>query len=298
MSTLEEFGAVARQVGRHGGLVMLHAEDNEIVEKETERQLAAGCEAAICHARSRPATAEAKAIRDAAIMAAESGAPLYIVHLSSAAGLRAGLDARAAGAPIYLETCPQYLLLTEEKYREEKGHYFITTPALRTADDADALWQALAAGHLDTVGTDHCPFTVEQKNRHRGLFYLTPNGMPGVETLFPLLYTYGVRADRISLRQMVQLLAENPARIFGIDDRKGAIRVGADADLVVWDPDAEETISAATLHGAADWSPFEGLRIAGRLLYTILRGQLLVDNGQFSGAGATGRLLRSRPRPM
>ena len=290
-----EFRRVIRAVGRHGGLLMLHAEDNEIVEATTEQVLAGEERGAICHARSRPAEAEAEAVRRAAAIAGEEGAPLYVVHLSSKAGLEAGLAARARGVQIYLETCPQYLLLTEDKYREEKGHYYITTPALRTEADARALWQALAEGAIDSAGTDHCPFTAAQKERHRGAFHLTPNGMPGVETLFPLLYTYGVAEGRITLQQMVHVLAENPARIFGIDHRKGAIRPGADADFVIWTPDTESVITAPDLHGGADWSPFEGMRIAGRLAYTILRGQVLVEGDRFVGGAAKGELLRGQP---
>lgn len=289
----QEFREVMRVVNQHGGVLMLHAEDNDIVEESTAQYVDAGDRAPICHPRSRPATAEAKAIRDAGTIAAELEAPLFIVHLSSRAGLEAGLEVRSQGATIYLETCPQYLVLTEEKYEEEDGHLYITTPALRTQADAEALWQALAAGQIQSVGTDHCPFTREQKDSHAGVFHLTPNGMPGVETLFPLLYTYGVRSGRITLTQMVDLLATNPARIFGIDTRKGSIREGADADFVIWDPDGESTLTAARLHGNADWSPYEGMKIAGRLAYTILRGQVLVENERFVGKDVKGELLRA-----
>jgi dihydropyrimidinase len=294
MITWQEFRQVMQQVNAYGGLVMLHAEDNELVEKHTAQCVDAGERAPICHARSRPAQAEAKAIEDAARIAGDLGASLYIVHLSSKAGLEAGLRARGAGVDIYLETCPQYLLLDESKYLEENGHYYIATPALRTPEDAAALWQALADGVIDTVGTDHCPFTVAQKQRHGGAFNLTPNGIPGVETLFPLLYTYGVDEGRIGLRRLVEVLAGNTARIFGLDERKGAIRVGADADLVIWDPKAETTLASRRLHGNADWSPYEGLRVAGRLAYTILRGHVLVEGDHFVGDHVYGELLRAR----
>jgi len=289
----EEFREVMRVVNQQGGLLMLHAEDNDVVEKHTAEYVDGGERAPICHPRSRPAMAEAKAIRDAGAIAAKLGAPLYIVHLSSAAGLEAGLDMRRQGAKLYLETCPQYLVLTEEKYEGKEGHLYITTPALRTEADVKALWQALAAGQINSVGTDHCPFTREQKDRHEGVFHLTPNGMPGVETLFPLLYTYGVRAGRISLAQMVDLLAANPARIFGIAGRKGSIREGGDADFAIWDPEGESTLTADILHGNADWSPYEGMKIAGRLAYTILRGQVLVEGDRFVGQGVKGDLLRA-----
>lgn len=294
MSTWSDVRAVMGAVAAQGGVVLLHAESNEIVERETARQINAGMTAAICHARSRPAEAEAAAIREAGAIARDTGARLYIVHLSSRAGLEAGLEARAQGAEIYLETCPQYLVLDESRYEAENGHYYITTPALRTRADAEALWEALAAGEIDTVGTDHCPFTREQKESAGGVFHLTPNGMPGVETLFPLLYTYGVAEGRIGVQRLVRVLAENPARIFGIEDRKGALEIGRDADFTIWDPEAETTIAAPRLHGKADWSPYEGMRIAGRLAHTILRGQVLVEGDRFVGEDIYGELLRAR----
>lgn len=293
MSTWPDVSAVMATVAAHGGVVLVHAESNEIIERETARYIGSGVTAAICHARSRPAEAEAEAIREAGAIARDVGARLYIVHLSSRAGLEAGLAARAQGAQIYLETCPQYLLLDESRYEGQNGHYYITTPALRTRADAEALWEALAAGEIDTVGTDHCPFTRAQKESAGGVFYLTPNGMPGVETLFPLLYTYGVVEGRIALDRLVSVLAENPARIFGIDDRKGAVEIGRDADFTIWDPEAETAIEAPRLHGRADWSPYEGMRIAGRLAYTILRGQVLVEGDAFRGEAVYGELLRA-----
>lgn len=293
-----DFGPVLAQIHRHGGLLMLHAEDNDIVERETARHLAAGHRAAIYHTRSRPPEAEAKAISDAARIALDLGAALYIVHLSSQAGLEAALRARAQGAQLYLETCPHYLLLTEAAYQQPHGHYYIATPALRTQADCDALWAALAAGEIDAIGTDHCPFTIAQKEAWEGHFERAPNGIPAVETRFPLLYTYGVAAGRISLAQMVQLLAANPARIFGLDGHKGAIRPGLDADLVIWDPNTETTITTAQQHSRADWSPYEGWPIAGRLLYTLLRGQVLVADGAFVGDVPAGALLLANTPPV
>jgi dihydropyrimidinase len=293
MSTWPEFRAVMEVVGANDGIVLLHAESNEIVERETARYVNSGATAAICHARSRPAEAEAEAILEAGAIARDLGARLYIVHLSSKAGLEAGLAARAQGADIYLETCPQYLVLDEDRYEGQNGHYYITTPALRTRADAEALWEALAAGEIDVVGTDHCPFTREQKESAGGIFYLTPNGMPGVETLFPLLYTYGVTAGRIDLARLTSVLAENPARIFGIDGRKGAIAVGRDADFTIWDPGVETTIEAQHLNGNVDWSPYEGMRIAGRVAHTILRGAVLVEGERFVGKDVLGELLRA-----
>ncbi len=286
-----EFRSVLQAVHETDGVLCLHAEDNELVETLTDENITAGRFAPVYHTKSRTAEAEARAIARAAGIARELDASLYIVHLSSAAGLEAALQARAQGAQLYLETCPQYLVLSDETYERENGHYWITTPPLRTSKDCEVLWQALADGVIDVVATDHCPFTIAQKDAGKGQFHQTPNGIPGVETLFPLLYTYGVAEGRISLQRLTQLLAETPARIFGLADRKGAIQIGSDADFAIWQPGRDATIRAENLHGRADWSPYEGFRIAGSLAYTILRGQILYDRGKFTGDHTFGQHL-------
>ena len=258
----------------------------------TAKNVDAGNVAAIYHPRSRTAEAEAKAISRAAEIAGDLDAQLYIVHLSSRAGLEAALKAREQGVKLYLETCPQYLMLSEEYYEKENGHYWITTPSLRSKEDSEALWQALADDVIDVVATDHCPFTIAQKEEGSKRFHLTPNGLAGVETLFPLLYTYGVVAGRITLEQMVRLLAKNPAEIFGLSS-KGSIRLGADADLVIWDSAAENVFHAEKLHGNSDWSAYEGMPISGNLETTILRGQTVVEDGIFVGQKIFGNLLLS-----
>lgn len=290
MVTWPAFRRVVGQVARSGGIALLHAEDNGIVERETARQISAGHKAAIYHARSRPAGAEAKAIETAGQIAGELGAKLYIVHVSSAAGLEAGLKARAQGVDIYLETCPHYLVLTEAAYERKNGHYAIATPPLRTQADCDALWQAVADGGIDAIGTDHCPFTTAQKNTWGGQFQFVPNGIAGVENRLPLLYTYGVAEGRISLSRMVELLAENPAGIFNLAT-KGQIEVGRDADLVIYDPQGEDIIRASDMHSATDWSVYEGMKVVGRVDMTILRGEVLVEEGEFVGVHPAGRCL-------
>lgn len=288
----QQFRDVLRTIDAHGGLLMLHAEDNEIVETRTAENLNAGHRAAIFHARSRPAEAEAAAIERAAQIAGELGARLYIVHVSSRAGLEAGMRAKDRGVKIYLETCPQYLLIDESKFFEENGHYYIATPALRTKKDCEALWQGVVNGAIDTIGTDHCPFTRAQKDAWEGQFQNCPNGLPGVETSFPLLYTYGVKTGKTSMSRLVELMSANPAKIFSINDRKGEIRVGADADFFIWNPAAETTLSAKNLHGAADWSPYEGLKIAGKLAATFVRGEQIVADGKFRDKAGFGQMLR------
>lgn len=288
MADWQQFRAIMREVNACRGLVMLHAEDNDMVERMTEANIAAGKTDALYHAHSRTDDAEARAIATACAIAGELGAPLYIVHVSSKKGLTAALKARQQGARIYIETCPHYLLLTSKQYQKKTGHYYIATPPLRGKQDNEALWKALSKGEVDVVATDHCPFTKAQKDSGGGLFHTTPNGMAGVETLFPLLYTYGVARERITPQQLVQVLAKNPAAIFGLSN-KGDIRLGADADLVVWNPLGETVVQAADMHGNADWSPYEEMSVTGKLDYTILRGQILVQDGQFKGDKVLGQ---------
>ncbi len=288
---------VLAQIAAHGGLLMIHAEDNDTIERLTAHHLAAGHHAPIYHPRSRPAEAEALAIEQAAAIAGALGAPLYVVHLSSRLGLEAAGRARAQGVRLLLETCPQYLLLDESAYWEPAGHRAITTPPLRTPADREALWQALAAGDIDTVGTDHCPFTQAQKDRYGGRFDLTPNGLPAVETRLPLLYTYGVAAGRISLTRLVELTATRPAALFGFGRRKGALVVGLDADLVLFDPAPTWRITAGNQHGAADWTPYEGFPLQGKVDTVLLRGEALVSQGEFVGENVWGRLLPASPLP-
>lgn len=286
-----EFRNVLEAVQRQGALLCLHAEDDATVEKDTAANIVAKRRAAICHPRSRTPAAEAMAITQAADIARELGAQLYIVHLSSKAGLDAALAAREQGAKLILETCPQYLVLSEACYLKENGHHWITTPPLRTEEDCEALWDALSQGQIDVVATDHCPFTRSQKDDNSGRFHLTPNGIPGVETLFPLLYTYGVAEGRLSLERLVQVLATNPARIFGFCGQKGVIEIGADADFTIWDPEKEWRIKPELLHGNADWSPYVGMTILGAVAQTILRGFVLAEYGDFVGTAVRGNLV-------
>ncbi|MFQ5637635.1 MAG: dihydropyrimidinase [bacterium] len=291
MVTWEQFQQILEKVSERGGTLMLHAEDNEEIESMTRELIADGQTFPIFHPVSRPPYAESQAILEAMEIALQQeDASLYIVHISSWDALDAALEARSFGLDIYLETCPQYLLLTEDYYRRKDGHHWITTPPLRSPDDAEGLWDALAEGEIDVVATDHCPFTVQQKNSGGGVFYQTPNGLPGVETLFPLLYTYGVAEGRISLQRLVQVLASNPAKIFGLYPKKGVIAIGSDADLVIWNPNASYKITADKMHGNADWSPYEGMNIKGALEYTILRGQILVEKERFAGEQVFGEL--------
>ncbi|CEP67515.1 Hydantoinase/dihydropyrimidinase [Moorella glycerini] len=291
--SLAAIGRLLRQAPRLGALVTVHCEDHEIITAKREELIAAGQTDPAYHAASRPAEAEVKAIRDVIALAREAGAPVYIVHVSTGEGAEAIADARSKGQQVYGETCPHYLLLTESQYTGPDSRLFLMCPPLRTAADNDLLWRHLAGGALQVVATDHCSYSREQKAAGTA-FYNTPSGVPGTETLLPLLYSYGVRNGWLTLPQLVQVLATNPARLFGLYPRKGSLKPGSDADLVVFDPRRQVTLTAADLHSAAGYTVFEGFNLQGYLEATYLRGRLIYDRGRFLGQAGQGQFIPGR----
>jgi dihydropyrimidinase len=248
-----------------GALVMVHAENGTVIDVLVRQALARGETAPRHHALTRPPATEAEAVARATALAALSGAPLYVVHLSCAAALEQVRAARARGQVVLAETCPQYLFLSLADYDRPgfEGARYVMSPPLREAADQEALWRGLASGELQLVATDHCPFTLADKARGEGDFSRIPNGAPGIETRMPLLWDGGVRAGRFGPQRFVELTAAAPARVFGLWPRKGTIAVGSDADLVLWDPDKETRLSAAALHMRVDYSPYEGRVVRG-----------------------------------
>jgi len=277
-------------VARHGGCAMVHAENDAIINSLTDWHETKGELDISALPRSRPAICEAEAITRAAIIAQHTGIPLRIAHISSELGLKAVLAARAAGGGITAETCPQYLLLDEKAYAKPDGHLYAATPPLRTQADCQALWEGLSTAAIDLVATDHCPFTREQK-RWTGSFLDLPYGLPGVETLLPLLYSEGVARKRITLDQLVELLSTGPAKALRIYPRKGAIAVGSDADLVLIDPARRWAISANKLHMRTDFNPYEGRKVLGCPVMTLSRGRVVFDGGRFCSEEGWGRFV-------
>jgi len=280
------FAALARR----GGRAMVHAENDAIINSLTDAFEAKGKLDISYLPRSRPAICEAEAITRAAIIAQYTGAPLRIAHVSSEVGLNAVLAARAEGGEITAETCPQYLLLVEKTYAKPDGHLYAATPPLRTNADCQALWEGLTTAAIDLVATDHCPFTRDQKC-WTGSFLDLPYGLPGVETLLPLMVSEGVTQHRISLEQLTELLSAGPAKALGIYPRKGAIAVGSDADLVLIDPASEWTVSADKLHMRTDFNPYEGRRAVGRPVTTLSRGRVVFDSRRFCGEEGWGQFI-------
>ena len=223
-------------------------------------------------------------------------APVYIVHLSCKESLEAVRDARRKGQKnIFVETCPQYLTLTEEKYLEPDGLKYVMSPPLRTVRDCEALWEGLARGDIQVVGTDHCPFNYhKEKQLGKDDFTKCPNGAPGVEERVPLLFSEGVLKNRISVNRFVETVCANPARIYGLYPQKGILQPGADGDLVILDPAAEWTITRDKMHSAVDYTAYEGMAVKGKIDLVMQRGRVVAENGAFTGERGAGRFIHRK----
>jgi dihydropyrimidinase len=228
----------------------------------------------------------------------QTGATGYVVHLSCAPALRAALEARLRGVEIYIESVLPHFLL-DKSYAERpgvEGMKHVMSPPLREKRNQSSLWTALQAGLIDTVGTDHCPFDLEQKLLGARAFTQIPNGIPGIEDRVNLMYTYGVKRGALDIHRFVDALSTRPAKLFGLFPRKGNIAVGADADLVVYDPDYRGTVSVRTQHTNNDYNGFEGFAIEGRPLHVTVRGKIQVRDGLFVGDPSCGRMIRRQPQ--
>lgn len=284
------------QTAKNGALVCMHAENGSAIDVIVRRTLAEGKTAPIYHALTRPTTAEGEAVHRAIALAEIAGAPMYIVHLSSNDALEKVAEARDRGVMAYAETCPQYLLLSLEdmqKMPDFESAKVVFTPPLREKWHQDKLWEGLRTNNLQVVSTDHCPFCFkEQKELGRGDFTKIPNGGPGIENRLQLLFEHGVNQKRISVNRWVEITSTTPAKMFGLYPRKGTLAVGSDADIVIWDPNAEHVLSAKTHHMRVDYSMFEGWKIKGNAKTVVSRGEILVDQGQWLGKAGRGQFIK------
>src|SRR5947209_450608 len=292
------FKAMSR-TAKNGALICMHAENGGVIDVIVQRALAEGKTAPIYHALTRPVTAEAEAVHRAIALAEIAGSPVYIVHLSSEAALNEVREARDRGVPVFAETCPQYLLLSiEELDRPDfEGAKYVFTPPLREKENLPKLWDGLKHDHLQVVSTDHCPFCFEdQKILGKDSFNKIPNGGPGIENRLQLIHHHGVNAGKLTINRFVEITSTTPARIFGMYPKKGVIAAGSDADIVIWDPNAEHLISAKTHHMRVDYSMFEGFRVKGNAKTVFSRGDMIVDSGSFLGRPGRGQYLRRAAR--
>jgi len=275
-------------IGQVGGMGMVHAENGLATDYLEDRMLERGDDPRESFVSTRPAILEAEAIHRAIAMAQVAGCPLYIPHMTARLGIEEVSRARRSGYRVYAETCPQYLTLTEEELMRQ-GPLVKIGPPLRREEDRRALWAGLADGTIDTVASDHAA----KDKAIDDDFFDAPFGSPQVETMLPLVYDGGVNGGWITILRLVEVMCENPARIFGLYPKKGAIEPGADGDIVLFDPDANQTIEHATQHSNAPYTPYEGRSLLGRVVMTISRGEVIVEDGELRARPGRGEYLRT-----
>src|SRR5213082_2298811 len=279
--------------GSRGGLICMHAENGIVINEIIKRALEKGHTAPKYHALTRPTIAEAEGVHRAIAIAEMAESPVYIVHLSCADALNQVRQARDRGIPAFAETCPQYLFLSLDDYGDDfNGAKYVMTPPLREKSNQAELWKGLKMDDLQVISTDHCPFCMkEQKELGKDDFTKIPNGAPGVEHRVSLIYN-GVVENRISLNRFVELTSTAAAKMFGLFPRKGTIAVGSDADIVVFDPEREQTLSVKTSHMNVDYNAYEGKKIKGVVETVLSRGSIVIDKGEFKGKSGNGQFLK------
>jgi len=273
---------------KHGFLVQVHAENDTVLEMLKEMYVKSGNTSAEFHPKSRPNFVEAEATHRALALAEATGGNLYVVHMTCMESL-AELANMKGFANVYGETCPHYLVLTNEKYLSPYGRRYIMSPPLRSSDDNDALWHGLGEEILSTVATDHCTFNESQKDMGKDNFTAVPNGVPGIETMMPILHSEGVLKNRITLNQMVKFISYNPAKLFGMYPAKGSLNIGSDADIVVFDPNMELELTYENLHSNLDYSIYDDVTIKGVPTHTFIRGEPVVYDRKLVGKRGGGK---------
>lgn len=279
----------------HGGLVMVHAENGDVIEHLTQEALKAGNTDPIYHALTRPPELEGEATGRAAKLTALADSQLYVVHVTCKEAVEQIAEARSKGFSVYGETCPQYLVLDQtylEKPDFESAKY-VWSPPLRDKSNQEVLWNALKSGELQTIGSDHCAFDFDgQKDLGKGDFTKIPNGGPFVEDRFSILFSEGVKKGRISINQFVDMVSTQAAKLFGLFPQKGTIAPGTDADIVLFDPNVERTISASTHHSAVDYSALEGMKVTGQPITVLSRGAYVIKDKKLVAEPGTGKFLK------
>ncbi|MFA5873182.1 MAG: dihydropyrimidinase [Anaerolineales bacterium] len=301
----------ALRIARDNGmLVMLHAENGDVIETLTAEALAAGHTTPEWHAKTRPAWGAVGSALRAFTLAASADAPLYLVHMNAAGEVDMLQYARERGLKVMGETCPQYLFFTEDDLRRPDGAKWVCSPPVRTKADNARLWEGVTDGTIQTIGTDHCPFffdgtkpimyegkpvAIPGKELGADDFTKIPNGLPGVEDRLPVLWTYGVCEKKITANQFVALTSTNPAKIFGLYPQKGALQPGSDADIIIWDPQKKVKYGVALSHQRTDYNLYEGWELTGMPEKVFLRGRCIVDGGRWLGKPGMGQFLPRQP---
>lgn len=286
------FYKVLKKAKECGALIGVHAENNEMVNTFTEQYLSEGKTSAWYHYMSRPEFVEAEADIRAIQWAKALDAPLYIVHLANKEGVKAVTQAKDEGYKIYAETCPQYLEFTCDVYKREDGRNFVCSPPMKGEESRQALWEAIKRGDIDTIATDHCPFQSYEKDWGKDDFTKIPNGCAGIENMYPYMLS-AANEGKITYEKAVEICSENPAKIFGCRD-KGSIEIGKDADIVIYNPKTEFTITNDKMHSDCDHTIWEGVKLKGYPEQTYSRGRLVYDNGEFVGESGWGKFVKCK----
>ncbi|MFC1556640.1 dihydropyrimidinase [candidate division KSB1 bacterium] len=276
----EDLLRISERLDYAGGMLMVHAEDNDTVEENIPRLIEQGKVQPIYHAESRPAHAEDLAIQQAIEVARESGGRVFVVHLASAQGMELIAAARARGIDIYAETCTHYLIFTEDMLRREDGMKWVCSPPLRDQAIQDTLWMGIHDGRISMVTSDDAAYSWDAKLFGKERFDKCPNGIAGIESRLSLLYSEGVTRDRLSLPRFVELVSSAPARLFGLSPKKGNLFPGADADIVLFDPFERWTMNSDTLHMATDYAAYDNIEVTGRIKKVFSRGELIIDGSE------------------
>ena len=292
--TDEEFTSLSQELTAAGGMLMVHAEDSAIIDKKATEAVQEGRTRAIDHARCRTPQSETNAIERILNVARKTGGRVFVVHLSSAEGVEVIGNARGEGLSVYAETTPHYLLFTDEILQREDGYKWLGSPPIRDQATQDMLWRGIADGRISMVATDDCAFSLAGKLAGAEDFEKCPEGMPGIEPRLTILHSEGVVKGRISLPRMVELTATNPARLFGMYPQKGNLHPGADADVVLFDPKRQWTMSQQTLHMASDYCAYEGVEVTGKVTKVYSRGELIIDGEECLAEKGRGKYIHCK----
>lgn len=287
----DDLASILKQLKKAGGMLMLHAEDNNIIESNVSEMLRSGKTSPIYHARSRPPEAENKAIRRLLRIAEKTGGRIFIVHMATEDGVKMIAAARDKGIDVLAETCTHYLIFTDKMLEREDGIKWICSPPLRSNSVRDALWEGVQNGGISMVSSDDAAYSWDAKLLGAKRFDKCPNGIPGIEPRLNLLYSEGVSKGKLSLPRFVELIAVAPAEIFGMAPKKGTLSPGSDADIVLFDPLKKWTMNCDSLHMAADWSAYEGIKITGKIKKVFSRGELIIDGEKCLAEKGRGRYI-------
>lgn len=290
----EDLKHILKRLRDAGGMLMVHAEDNDMLEENVPRMIGSGLTQPVYHVRSRPPEVENKAIRRCIQLVRETGGRLFIVHLASADGAELVGAARAEGLDVIAETCTHYLVFTERMLERDDGIKWICSPPLRNKSIQDRLWAALQDGRISMVTSDDAAYSWEAKLMGSDRFDKCPNGIAGIEPRFTVLYSEGVAKKRISLPRFVELVSTTPAALFGLAPQKGSLTPGADADVVLFDPNARWIMNQKTLHMAADYAAYENIDVTGKIVKVFSRGELIIDGDRCLAEKGRGRYLHRK----